>query len=127
MISNSTITKVTDRPVAAAACSLDVSMISLRGTGLSLSSALLPVLPVRERNERPTEAPAVAAAKAQATAYAFTSAAVGAGATDAHSAMRGANGGQAAIVTGLVIGQQEKQTQHGSWAFRGPEPWSDPT
>ncbi|WP_435125920.1 hypothetical protein [Actinacidiphila sp. bgisy144] len=122
-----TITKVTDRPVAAAACSLDVSMVSLRGTGLSLASALLPVLPLRARSERPTEAPAVAAAKAQAAAYAFTSAAVGAGAISAISAMRGANGADTAIVTGLVNGQQEKQTQHGSWAFRGPEPWSDPT
>ncbi|NEE43794.1 hypothetical protein G3M55_04120, partial [Streptomyces sp. SID8455] len=62
----------------------------------------LPILPVvRERNERPIEAPAAAVAKdAQAQAYAF--AAAGAGA--------------------------KKQTQHHHtmWAFRGPEPWSDP-
>ncbi|SEF84414.1 hypothetical protein SAMN05216223_102224 [Actinacidiphila yanglinensis] len=127
MSSNITITKVTDRPVAAAACSLDVSLVSLRGAGLSLASALLPVLPVRERSERPTGAPAVAAAKAQATAYAFTSAAAGAGAKGATTAEGGAHGINGAKASGLGIGQQQKKTQHGMWAYRGPEPWSDPT
>nr|WP_203681551.1 hypothetical protein [Streptomyces microflavus] len=90
-------------------CSLGLtrsSVASLRATGLSGFSAVsplsLPILPVvRERNERPIEAPAAAVAKdAQAQAYAF--AAAGAGA--------------------------KKQTQHHHtmWAFRGPEPWSDP-
>ncbi|MFJ2953074.1 hypothetical protein [Streptomyces sp. NPDC087270] len=127
MSSNITITKMTDRPVMAAACSLDVSVVSLHGSRRSLASALLPVLPVREHSERPTGAPAVAAAKAQATAYAFTSAAAGAGATSAKAAKGGANGVKGAIAAGLVIGQQQKKTQHGMWAFRGPEPWSDPT
>jgi hypothetical protein len=117
VISQMTTIKMTDRPVIAA-CSLDVSFIGagVRGTGLSVSSALLPVLPVRERSERPTQAPA-AAAKAQATtAYAFAAAANGAGAGTAEGA-EGANG--------HAIGQQKTQ-QHGKWAFRGLEPWSDP-
>jgi hypothetical protein len=126
VISNITITKVTDRPVAAAACSLDVSLVASRRSGLSLTSALLPVLPVRERSERPTEAPAVAAAKAQAKAYAFTSAAVGAGAKGARAVEGATNAVKGAIAAGQLIGQQKK-TQHGMWAFRGPEPWSDPT
>ncbi|MFJ8248966.1 hypothetical protein [Streptomyces sp. NPDC094466] len=100
--------KMTDLSVVSA-CSLGLtrySVASLRATGLSGISAVRPLslvsLPVtRERNERPIEAPAAAVAKAaQAHAYAF--AAAGAGA--------------------------EKQTQqhHMMWAFRGPEPWSDP-
>ncbi|MFJ9112650.1 hypothetical protein [Streptomyces sp. NPDC102283] len=100
--------KMTDLSVVSA-CSLGLtrsSVASLRATGLSGISAVRPLslvsLPVtRERNERPIEAPAAAVAKAaQAQAYAF--AAAGAGA--------------------------EKQTQqhHMMWAFRGPEPWSDP-
>ncbi|MBV7244393.1 MULTISPECIES: hypothetical protein [Streptomyces] len=100
--------KMTDLSVVSA-CSLGLarsSAASLRATGLSGISAARPLslasLPVtRERNERPTEAPAAAVAKAaQAQAYAF--AAAGAGFT--------------------------KQTQHHHemWAFRGPEPWSDP-
>ncbi|MEI5035297.1 hypothetical protein [Streptomyces sp. NPDC017520] len=100
--------KMTDLSVVSA-CSLGLtrsSVASLRATGLSGVSAVRPLslvsLPVtRERNERPIEAPAAAVAKAaQAQAYAF--AAAGAGA--------------------------EKQTQHHHmmWAFRGPEPWSDP-
>ncbi|MBT2895982.1 MULTISPECIES: hypothetical protein [unclassified Streptomyces] len=100
--------KMTDLSVVSA-CSLGLtrsSVASLRATGLSGISAARPLslvsLPVtRERNERPIEAPAAAVAKAaQAQAYAF--AAAGAGA--------------------------EKQTQHHHtmWAFRGPEPWSDP-
>ncbi|GAA2974267.1 MULTISPECIES: hypothetical protein [Streptomyces] len=106
MISIINTIKMTDLSVVSA-CSLGViasSELSLRGTGMSGSSAVSPLslasLPVRERNERPTEAPAAAVAKAQAQAYAF--AAAGAGA--------------------------EKQTtqHHTMWAFRGPEPWSDP-
>ncbi|MFI7287339.1 hypothetical protein ACIBRY_11950 [Streptomyces anulatus] len=99
--------KMTDLSVVSA-CSLGLtrsSAASLRATGLSGISAVRPLslvsLPVtRERNERPIEAPAAAVAKAaQAQAYAF--AAAGAGA--------------------------KKQTQHHMmWAFRGPEPWSDP-
>ncbi|MDJ0462116.1 hypothetical protein [Streptomyces sp. H27-C3] len=102
-----TSTKVTDHSVVAT-CPLGSS---LRGTGLSgiaafspavLSPAVLVLadLPVRERNERPTEAPEAAVAVAQAHAYA--SAAAGAG-------------------------FKKQTTQHHTmWAFRGPEPWSDP-
>jgi len=116
VISQTTTIKMTDRPVIAT-CSLDVSFAGtgMRGTGLSVSSALLPVLPVRVRSERPIEAPA-AAAKAEATAYAFAAAANGAGAGTAEGA-EGANG--------HANGQQKTQ-QHGKWAFRGLEPWSDP-
>jgi hypothetical protein len=132
MISQMTTITMTDRPVAAA-CSLDVSMVdvlmrnldmrdaAVRGTGLSVSAALLPVLPARERSERPTGAPAVAAAKAQASAYAFAAAANGAGATSAHA---GGTADGSGIANGN--GQQKKTQQHGKWAFRGLEPWSDP-
>ncbi|MFB8101794.1 hypothetical protein ACFC3O_03010 [Streptomyces sp. NPDC056007] len=91
------------------ACSLGLarsSAVSLRATGLSGISAVSPLslanVPVmRERNERPIEAPAAAVAKdAQAQAYAF--AAAGAGA------------------------KKQTQQHHTTWAFRGPEPWSDP-
>jgi hypothetical protein len=110
MISLMTTTKMTDRSVIAT-CPLGVS---LRATGLS-ASLLLPVVPVRERNERPIQAPAVAAAaKTQASAYAFAAAANGAGAGTAKGADGPANG-------------QQKTQQHGNkWAFRGLEPWSDP-
>ncbi len=91
--------KMTDRSVVST-CLLGVSNL---GTGLSgipavrpASSVSLAVLPVRERNERPMKA--LEAVGAQAQAYAF--AAAGAGAA--------------------------KQTHHTMWAFRGPEPWSDP-
>ncbi|WP_455356066.1 hypothetical protein [Streptomyces sp. SYSU K217416] len=96
-----TFTKMTDRSVVAT-CPLGSS---LRGTGLSggiaaLSPASLAGLPVRERNERPTQAPEAAVAAAQAHAYAF--AAAGAG-------------------------SKKQTTQHHTmWAFRGLEPWSDP-
>ncbi len=111
MISMMTTTKMTDRSVIAT-CPLG---ISVRGTGLPVSPALLPVMPpMSVRSERPIQAPAVAAAKAQAPAYAFAAAATGAGAGTA-------TGAQAAN------GQHEQQkTQHGKWAFRGLEPWSDP-
>ncbi|MGC5346156.1 hypothetical protein ACPXCE_04950 [Streptomyces sp. DT24] len=99
--------KMTDLSVVSA-CSLGLlrsSESALRGTGvsgLSVGSPLsLASFPERKRNERPTEAPAAAVVKGQAqAAYAF--AAVGAGAT-------------------------KQTTQHHTmWAFRGPEPWSDP-
>ncbi|GGY77721.1 hypothetical protein CP967_11080 [Streptomyces nitrosporeus] len=108
MISIINTIKMTDLSVVST-CSLDVarsSEISLRGTGVSGISAVSPLplasLPVRERNERPTQAPAAAVAKAQAQAYAF--AAAGAGAAK----------------------KQMTQHHHTMWAFRGPEPWSDP-
>ncbi|WP_328915952.1 MULTISPECIES: hypothetical protein [unclassified Streptomyces] len=105
-------TKLTDRSVIAASA----FGISLRGTGLSVLSALLPVMPVSERDERPTQAPAVAAAAAQAQAYAFAAAAYGAGAGTAKGAT---------AANGHANGRQK--TQHGmKWAFRGLEPWSDP-
>jgi hypothetical protein len=92
--------KVTDRSVVST-CMLGVSN---PGTGLSgipavrpASSVSLAGLPVRERNERPMKA--LEAVAAQAHAYAFTAAGAG----------------------------SRKQTQHHlMWAFRGPEPWSDP-
>ncbi|MGD1222370.1 MULTISPECIES: hypothetical protein [Streptomyces] len=94
--------KMTDRSVVST-CALGVSNL---GTGLSgiraarpMSSLSLAGLPVRERNERPTQA-LEAAVVAEAQAYAF--AAAGAGAL-------------------------KQTTQHHTmWAFRGPEPWSDP-
>ena len=97
--------KMTDRSVVASLCMLGASE---QGTGLSGIPAVRPAsavslagLPVRERNERderPTKA--LEAVAAQAQAYAFT--AVGAG-------------------------SRKQTTQHHlMWAFRGPEPWSDP-
>ncbi|WP_037852020.1 hypothetical protein [Streptomyces sp. NRRL S-340] len=93
--------KMTDRSVA----SLCMLGVSDQGTGVSgvravrsASSLSIAGLPVRERNERPTEA--LEAVVAQAHAYAF--AAAGAG-----------------------IRKQTTQ-HHLMWAFRGPEPWSDP-
>lgn len=93
--------KLTDRS-AVSTCMLGASN---QGTGLSgiravrpASSLALAGLPVRERNERPTKA--LEAVTAQAHAYAF--AAAGAG-------------------------FRKQTTQHHlMWAFRGPEPWSDP-
>ena len=99
--SSVSIVKMTDRS-AVSACMLGVSNL---GTGLSgspaarpASSVSLAVLPVRERNERPTKA--LEAVVAQAHVYAF--AAAGAG-------------------------FRKQTTQHHlMWAFRGPEPWRDP-
>ncbi|MFB7529558.1 hypothetical protein ACFC0C_15115 [Streptomyces sp. NPDC056178] len=109
MISIIETNKMTDLSVVSA-CSLGLacsSKSSLRGTGMSDISAVSPLslssLPVQERNERPTQAPAAAVAKGQAQAYAF--AAVGAGAES---------------------GAKKQMTHHTMWAFRGPEPWSDP-
>lgn len=75
------------------------------GTGLSgiraerPESSFAPTgLPVRESNERPTKA--LEAVAAQAKAYALTAAGAG---------------------------YRKQTTQHHlMWAFRGPEPWSDP-
>ena len=95
--------KMTDRSVVST-CMLGVSNL---GTGLSGIRAVRPAsssaapagLPVRERNERPTKA-LEAAVAAQALAYAFTA-------------------------TGAGFRKQTTQ-HHQMWAFRGPEPWSDP-
>ncbi|WP_460111260.1 hypothetical protein [Streptomyces sp. YKOK-J1] len=78
---------------------------SNQGTGLSgiravrpASSPALAVLPVRERNERPTKA--LEAVAAQAHAY---------------------------VLAAAGAGFRKQTTQHHlMWAFRGPEPWSDP-
>ncbi|HLL32550.1 hypothetical protein ACIG0D_13905 [Streptomyces sp. NPDC052773] len=95
--------KMTDRSVVASLCMLGSSD---QGTGLSgiravrpASSVALAGLPVRERDERPTKA-LEAAVEAQAQAYAFTA-------------------------TGAGFRKQTTQ-HHLMWAFRGPEPWSDP-
>jgi len=95
--------KMTDRSVVST-CLLGVPSLA---TGLSgipavrpMSSLSLAGLPIRERNERPTQALEAAAVVAEARAYAF--AAAGAGSV-----------------------KQTKQ-HHTMWAFRGPEPWSDP-
>jgi hypothetical protein len=94
--------KLTDRSVV----SLCLLGSSHRGTGLSgirverPASSVAPAgLPVRERDERPTKA-LEAAVVAQAQAYAFTA-------------------------TGAGFRKQTTQ-HHLMWAFRGPEPWSDP-
>ena len=101
-INTSTSVKLTDR----SAVSLCILGASDRGTGLSGIRAVRPAsavslagLPVRERNERPTKA-LEAAVVAQAQAYAFTA-------------------------TGAGFRKQTTQ-HHQMWAFRGPEPWSDP-
>ncbi|HZF89769.1 hypothetical protein [Streptomyces sp.] len=95
--------KMTDRSVVASLCMLGFSD---QGTGLSGIRAVRPAsslplagLPVREGNERPTKA-LEAAAEAKAQAYAFTA-------------------------TGAGFRTQTTQ-HHRMWAFRGPEPWSDP-
>ena len=100
--SSASTVKMTDRSVVST-CMLGASN---RGTGLSgiravrpASSVSLAGLPVRERNERPTKA-LEAAVTAKAQAYAFTA-------------------------TGAGIRKQTTQ-HHQMWAFRGPEPWSDP-
>ncbi|MET7288308.1 hypothetical protein [Streptomyces sp. NPDC005573] len=93
--------KLTDRSTV----SLCMLGAPIQGTGLSGIRAGRPApslsfadLPVRERNERPTKA--LEAVEAQAHAYAF--AAAGAG-------------------------FRKQTTQHHQmWAFRGPEPWSNP-
>ncbi|MFD9393774.1 hypothetical protein ACFWBB_24500 [Streptomyces sp. NPDC060000] len=102
IINSSSAAKLTD-PSVVSTCNLDASTL---GTGLSgiradrpaCSSVASAGLSIRERNERPTEA--LEAVGAQAHAYAFTAAGAGA---------------------------RKQTTQHHlMWAFRGPEPWSDP-
>lgn len=93
--------KMTDRSVVST-CMLGVSNLGTDLSGIPAvrpaSSVSLAGLPIRERNERPTKA--LEAVAAQAQAYAF--AAAGAG-------------------------SRKQTTQHHQmWAFRGPEPWSDP-
>ncbi|MGW1358350.1 hypothetical protein ACWCQP_13150 [Streptomyces chartreusis] len=95
--------KMTDRSVVASLCMLGASN---QGTGLSGIRAVRPAsfvslagLPIRERNERPTKA-LEAAVEARAHAYAFAA-------------------------TGAGFRKQTTQ-HHQMWAFRGPEPWSDP-
>ncbi|WP_225828006.1 hypothetical protein [Streptomyces naphthomycinicus] len=99
-ISTISTAKLTDRSTVST-CMLGASN---QGTGLSGIRAVRPASSpalaglVRERNERPTKA--LEAVAAQAHAYAF--AAAGAG-------------------------FRKQTTQHHlMWAFRGPEPWSDP-
>ncbi|NEY35942.1 hypothetical protein GTU99_27935 [Streptomyces sp. PRKS01-65] len=100
-INTSTTAKMTD----CSAVSLRMLGVSALGTGMSgipavrpASSVALSDLPVRERNERPTEA--LEAVVAQAHAYAFAA-------------------------TGAGFRKQTTQ-HHLMWAFRGPEPWSHP-
>ncbi|MFE0142308.1 hypothetical protein [[Kitasatospora] papulosa] len=112
MISIINTIKMTD-PSVVSTCSLGLTRsaeLSLGGTRVSGVPAVRPLplasLPVRERNERPTEALEAAVAKGQASAYAFAAAA-------------------AAAAAGA--GAKKQTTQHHTmWAFRGPEPWSDP-
>lgn len=123
MTSFMTITKMTDRSVAAS-CTLGSStLLPLTGTGLSAISAGNPALAsagasvalrASERNERPTEAPvAVLAAEAGAHGvYAFAAAA-------------GAGAASVGFKTQQTK-QSKKQQHHLMWAFRGLEPWSDP-
>ncbi|QIQ06828.1 hypothetical protein HA039_11075 [Streptomyces liangshanensis] len=100
--------KMTDRLVASV-CSLDVARIELNGTGLpgasfvpSAGFAGLPVL-LAAHDERPIQALEAGAAAVEAQAYAYAA---------------------ASAETGR---QTSKTTEHHKmWAFRGPEPWSDP-
>ncbi|MET8406883.1 hypothetical protein ABZV34_01980 [Streptomyces sp. NPDC005195] len=100
--SSSTTVQMTDRSVVST-CLLGVSNLGTVLSGITAvrpaSSLSLAGLPIRERNERPIQA-LEAAVVAEAHAYAF--AAAGAGSL-----------------------KQTKQ-HHTMWAFRGPEPWSDP-
>ncbi|MFV0133757.1 hypothetical protein ACLGIH_11050 [Streptomyces sp. HMX87] len=102
-INTSATVKMTDRSTV----SLCMLGASNPGTGLSGICAVRPAsslapasLPVRGRNERPTKALEAAAVAAQAQAYAFAA-------------------------TGAGFRKQTTQ-HHLMWAFRGPEPWSDP-
>ncbi|MFD3919823.1 hypothetical protein [Streptomyces sp. NPDC058595] len=102
--------KMTDRSVVSA-CSFDVSRAGLLATdgapfiatGLSgvRAGRINPVaLPVTGGNERPSKALAAEVAAAEAKTYALAAA-------------------------GAEAKKQTKQHQT-MWAFRGPEPWSDP-
>ncbi|MEU6734502.1 hypothetical protein [Streptomyces physcomitrii] len=103
----------TNSPMTAKAADCSVVSTSLlgfsnSGTGLSGISAGLPVsgvefagLGIRERDERPTQAPAAVAAVAELQAY---------------------------VPAAAGAGNRKQMTQHHTmWAFRGLEPWSDPT
>jgi hypothetical protein len=97
--------KMTDLLVASV-CSLDVSRIELHGNGLpgvsvvpSAGFAGLPVLTVND--ERPIEALEAGAAAVEAQAYAYAAASA-------------------------KTKRQTTEQHHKMWAFRGPEPWSDP-
>lgn len=102
--------KMTDRSVVSA-CSFDVLLSGLLATDGSTSIATVlsgvsagrtnPVtLPVMGGNQRPSKALAAEVAAAEAKAYAFAAA-------------------------GAESKKQTKQ-HHTMWAFRGPDPWSDP-
>jgi hypothetical protein len=99
--SSASTVKMTDRSVVST-CMLGASNA---GIGLSGTRAVRPAsfvslsgLPIRERNERPTKALEAVAARAQSYAFAAAGA-----------------------------GFRKQTTQHHlMWAFRGPEPWSDP-
>lgn len=117
--------KMTGRSVIAS-CLSGVSPVSdsaLRGTGLSGVSAVRPepvanlsVLPVREAIERPIQAPAAA------RAYAYAPAANAKGAGSRNVQQDWATGG----FTGS--GHTAVTTQHRKMrAFRGLEPWRDPS
>ncbi|MGW3967914.1 hypothetical protein ACWEFD_01135 [Streptomyces ardesiacus] len=107
-INNSSVVGFTAKMTDRSAVSLCILGASHSGTGLSGIPAVSPAasaaapagLPVRERNERPTKA-LEAAVVAQAQAYAFTA-------------------------TGAGFRKQTTTQHHLMWAFRGPEPWSDP-
>lgn len=96
-----TVRKMSDRPVV----SLRIPGVSGRGTGLSgvpagrlATCPSLANLGIRERGMRPTEALEAVAAKART--YAFTAAGAGS--------------------------LKQTQQHHSTWAFRGPDPWSEP-
>lgn len=98
---SSTVRKMSDLPVV----SLRNSGVPGRGTGLSGMPAGRPAacpaladLAIRERGMRPTKA--LEAVVAQARTYAF--AAAGAGSL------------------------KQTHQNHSTWAFRGPDPWSEP-
>ncbi|MER5598918.1 hypothetical protein [Streptomyces sp. NPDC002265] len=101
--SSTSTVKMTD-PSVVSACVLGVSNLGTGASGIRVerpaTSLSLAGLPVRERSERPIEA-LEAAVVAQAKAYAFTA-------------------------TGAGIRKQQTTHHHLMWAFRGPEPWSDP-
>jgi hypothetical protein len=107
VISINTSTVSSAKPTDRSAVSPRMLDVSTPCTGLSgirtarpAISVSLAGLPVRERDERPTKA-LEAAVAAQALAYVF------------------------AAATGAGSPKQTKQ-HHTMWAFRGPDPWSDP-
>lgn len=109
MISFIETTYVTGRSVVAT-CPLGSPILGTGVSGPGLASGVAAVrptapataLPIRERGGRPIQASA-AAATAQAHAYAF------------------------AATNGAESLKQLDRTQHAMWAYRGLEPWRDPT